>query len=77
MYIEVQSMKNRILERKLGFLQRLLVQEISVGKQWSQCAMMLSMCLCKKLEKVCGAAYTEKMLTEDLKHIDEVEKMVI
>lgn len=69
MYIEVQSMKNRILERKLGFLQRLLVQEMSVGKQWSQCAMMSSMCLaneCKKLEKVCGVAYTEKMLMEDL-----------
>ena len=77
MYIEVQSMKNRILERKLGFLQRLLVQENVSGKTVES---MSSMCLVrvqKAGEGLWSGVYRKDVDRRfDMKHIDEVEKMV-
>ena len=70
--VGVQSMRSRILERKLGFLQRVLCASPGslcgrVVETW--CDSITSLCLvkeCRELEEMCGVTLTDRMLKGEL-----------
>jgi len=78
----LQSMRSRILERKLGFLQGVLDGSsrcVSGRVVEAMSDSISSLCLvkeCRELEEMCGVAFTEKLLKGELKWCKSLQEEI-